>query len=88
MRSLLMMYLAIGIIVLGIALGVYYLIPGFHHYLIISLKGPGVTDPTQTRPLHAVACFFLAIIGALALASIRQKRLKAPNNRGGAESPT
>jgi hypothetical protein len=74
MRNPLLFYLAIFLIVVGIVLGVYYLIPGFHHYLIYSLNGPGVTDPNATRPLHAVVCFFLAILGAILLAYTRPKK--------------
>jgi hypothetical protein len=74
MRAPMLMYLALFLIVIGITLGIYYLIPGFHHFLVFSLKGPGVTDPTQTRPLHAIAGFFLAILGALLLAYTRPKK--------------
>lgn len=74
MRSSLLFYLAILLIVIGILLGVYYLVPGFHHYLIFSLNGPGTTDPEATRPLHAVVCFFLAIVGAILLAYTRPKK--------------
>jgi hypothetical protein len=74
MRNPLLFYLAILLIVTGVLFGVYYLVPGFHHFLIFSLKGAGTTDPEATRPLHAVACFFLAIVGALLLAYTRPKK--------------
>lgn len=65
MRSPILFYIAIAVAVIGLLVGVYYLIPGVSHVLIFSLnKG---TTKTDIRPLHAVAGFVVLVAG-LALA--------------------
>lgn len=77
MKSPLMFYLAIALVVIGLIVGVYYLIPGFHHVLFFSLQGRGVTDPNASRPLHAVAGLVVVIAGAVLFFLSRPKKATA-----------
>jgi membrane protein implicated in regulation of membrane protease activity len=43
------------LVILGIALGVFFLIPGINHIITTS----------QTHVKHAIACFALAVLGIL-----------------------
>lgn len=75
MRNPLFFYLAIALVVIGIVVGIYYLIPGFHHIIGFSFNGRGATDPNATRPLHAVAGFVVAIIGVVLVPLTRPKKV-------------
>lgn len=63
MRNL--MYVGLALVVIGIVVGVYYLIPGFHHYIIFTFSKAGTVAATDSRPLHAVAGFVVAVVGAV-----------------------
>lgn len=43
------------LVILGIALGIFFLVPGINHVITTS----------QTHTKHAIACFALAVLGLL-----------------------
>ena len=76
MRNL--MYVGIALVVIGIAVGIYYLIPGFHHIIGFTFSKAGTAAATDSRPLHAVGAFVVAIVGAvLVFLSRRSKKATA-----------
>jgi hypothetical protein len=75
MRSPIVFYLAIALVIIGIAVGVYYLIPGFHHIIIFSLHQG--TDTFAARPLHAVVGFIVAVVGVVLVFLARPKKAAA-----------
>jgi uncharacterized membrane protein HdeD (DUF308 family) len=75
MRSPIVFYIALAIAVIGLAVGVYYLIPGLSHVLIFSFnKG---TSKTDIRPLHAVAGFVVLVVGLVLAFFTRPKKATA-----------
>ncbi len=77
MKSPLVFYLAIALVVVGLIVGVYYLIPGFHHVLFFSLQGRGASDPNASRPLHALVGLVLLVVGAALFFVSRPKKASA-----------
>lgn len=73
MRSPIVFYIAIVIAVAGLAVGVYYLIPGMHHVILFTLSKAGTVAASDSRPLHAVAGFVVMVIG-LVLAFMSRPR--------------
>lgn len=73
MRSPIVFYVAIAIAVIGLAVGVYYLIPGMHHVILFTLSKPGTVAASDSRPLHAVAGFVVMVVG-LVLAFMSRPR--------------
>ena len=73
MRSPIVFYIAIAIAVIGLAVGVYYLIPGMHHVILFTLSKPGTVAASDSRPLHAVAGFVVMVVG-LVLAFMSRPR--------------
>jgi hypothetical protein len=57
-------YLGIAVAVLGIILGVYYLVPGIYHPAPIHLTHKGHA-PMAVHRLYALAGFALAVIGGI-----------------------
>lgn len=77
MRSPLVFYIALAIAVIGLAVGVYYLIPGIHHVIIFTLGKPGTVSASDSRPIHAVVGFVVLILGALLAFISRPKKATA-----------
>ncbi len=65
MRSPIVFYIGIALAVIGLAVGVYYLIPGFHHVILFTLSKAGTVAATDSRPLHAVVGFVVLVVGAV-----------------------
>ena len=63
MRSVWMFLLVVLIAMACAGIGIYYLIPGIHHILIISETG----NPTAYHLKHAILFFVLAILALVAL---------------------
>jgi len=77
MRSPMMFYVGIALVVIGLAAGVYYFIPGIHHVIIFTFSKAGTVAATDVRPLHAVPGFVLAVIGLVLAFMGRQKKAMA-----------
>ncbi len=76
MRSPVVFYVAIAIAVIGLAVGVYYLIPGMHHVILFTFSKPGTVAASDSRPLHALAGFVVMVVG-LVLAFMSRPRKAA-----------
>ncbi len=70
-------YVGIALVVLGVLLGVYYLIPGIYHPAPIHLTHKGHA-PNAVHRVYAVSCFLLAAIGG-ALAFVMRSKPAAAN---------
>jgi uncharacterized iron-regulated membrane protein len=77
MRSPIVFYIAIAIAVVGLAVGVYYLIPGMHHVILFTLSKPGAVAASASRPLHAVAGFVVMVVGLVLAFLSRPKKATA-----------
>jgi hypothetical protein len=77
MRSPIIFYLAIAIAVIGLAVGVYYLIPGIHHVVLFTLSKPGSVAASDSRPLHAVVGLVILVVGAVLAFISRPKKAVA-----------
>ena len=77
MRSPIVFYIGIVIAVIGLAVGVYYLIPGIHHVIIFTLGKAGSASASDSRPIHAVVGFVVLIVGALVAFLARPKKATA-----------
>ena len=75
MRNL--MYVGLALVVIGVIVGVYYLIPGIHHYIIFTFGQAGTDASKSIRPLHAVAGFVVAVVGAVLIFFSRSKKATA-----------
>lgn len=67
MKNPALFYGAIAIAVLGVLLGVYYLIPGIYHPLTLS------GSPISAHYKHAAAFFGIAVICVIAALATRSK---------------
>ena len=66
MNKPVLFYSAIVVMVVALALAVYYIIPGIYHPLT-------TTPPLASHPTHAIAFFFLAVISVVAALVTRPK---------------
>ena len=66
MNKQVLFYSAIVVVVVALALTVYYIIPGIYHPLT-------TTPPLASHPTHAIAFFFLAVISVVAALVTRPK---------------
>ncbi|MFL5658563.1 MAG: hypothetical protein ACJ8CB_30800 [Ktedonobacteraceae bacterium] len=66
MNKPVLFYSAIVVVVVALALAVYYIIPGIYHPLT-------TTPPLASHPTHAIAFFFLAVISVVAALVTRPK---------------
>lgn len=67
MKGPALFYGAIAVAVIGVLLGVYYIIPGVYHVLTLS----GL--PTSPHYKHAVLFFAIAVISVIAALATRSK---------------
>ncbi len=74
MRSPVLFYIGIAIAVIGLAVGVYYLIPGIHHAVLFTLSKAGTVAASDIRPLHAVVGFVIMVIGLIIAFVARPKK--------------
>ncbi|HLW03876.1 MAG TPA: hypothetical protein VKT82_34835 [Ktedonobacterales bacterium] len=77
MRSPIVFYIAIAIAVIGLAVGVYYLIPGIHHTILFTLSKAGTVAASDIRPLHAVVGFVVMVVGLVLAFMSRPKKAVA-----------
>lgn len=70
-------YAAYALIAIGVIVGVYYLIPGFHHIILFTFSKPGTVPAEQIRPLHAAAGFVVAVAGVVLFFLTRPKKATA-----------
>lgn len=73
MNKQVLFYLAIALAVLGVLLGIYYLIPGIYHPVYSGRHQAAYT----VHKLYAVAGFGLAILGGAASFVLRPKSVNA-----------
>jgi membrane protein implicated in regulation of membrane protease activity len=69
MRSVWMFLLVVLIAIACAGIGIYYLIPGIYHILIISETG----NPTAYHLKHALLFFVLAILSLVALRYVQPR---------------
>jgi uncharacterized membrane protein HdeD (DUF308 family) len=69
-------YVGIALVVLGVLLGVYYLIPGIYHPAPIHLTHKGHA-PNAVHRVYAVSGFLLAAIGGALAFVMRSKSAAA-----------
>ncbi len=65
-------YVGVALVVLGVLLGVYYLIPGIYHPAPIHLTHKGHA-PNAVHRLYALGGFILAVIGGAVAFVMRPK---------------
>ena len=65
-------YVGVAFVVLGVLLGVYYLIPGIYHPAPIHLTHKGHA-PNAVHRVYAASCFVLAVIGGAVAFVMRPK---------------
>ena len=69
-------YVGVALVVLGVLLGVYYLIPGIYHPAPIHLTHKG-HNPSAVHRLYALSGFLLAIAGGAVVFVMRSKTVPA-----------
>lgn len=75
MRNL--MYVGLALIVIGIVVGIYYLIPGYHHIIIFTFGSASTAAAKDSRPLHAAVGLVVVIAGAALVFFNRPKKATA-----------